>query len=56
MVSHTAFLTFARRLAARGRRPGDEPLPADLEDGASETAAEEIILSQDDGTGEADLT
>ena len=24
MVSHTAFLTFARRLAARGRRPGEE--------------------------------
>jgi tRNA (adenine57-N1/adenine58-N1)-methyltransferase len=27
MVSHTAFLTFARRTAARGRRPGDEPPP-----------------------------
>jgi tRNA (adenine57-N1/adenine58-N1)-methyltransferase len=29
MVSHTAFLTFARRLAARGRRPWDEPSETD---------------------------
>jgi tRNA (adenine57-N1/adenine58-N1)-methyltransferase catalytic subunit len=40
MVSHTAFLTFARRLAARGRRPGDEMTEAGEEleetfDGAS---------------------
>jgi tRNA (adenine57-N1/adenine58-N1)-methyltransferase len=60
MVSHTAFLTFARRLAARGRRPGEEPLPADADDDAvSEQADEEIILSQDDGqedaAGDADL-
>jgi tRNA (adenine57-N1/adenine58-N1)-methyltransferase len=33
MVSHTAFLTFARRLAVRGRRPWDnEPDPADSDD------------------------
>jgi tRNA (adenine57-N1/adenine58-N1)-methyltransferase catalytic subunit len=31
MVSHTAFLTFARRVAARGRRPGDEDGPDDSE-------------------------
>ena len=31
MVSHTAFLTFARRVAARGRRPGDEDGPDDAE-------------------------
>jgi len=24
MVRHTAFLTFARRVAARGRRPGED--------------------------------
>jgi len=32
MVSHTAFLTFARRTAARGRRPWDEPADADVAD------------------------
>lgn len=32
MVSHTAFLTFARRLAARGRRPGEEGPEDDEED------------------------
>jgi tRNA (adenine57-N1/adenine58-N1)-methyltransferase len=33
MVSHTAFLTFARRLAARGRKPGEVPVldPAEHE-------------------------
>jgi len=31
MVSHTAFLTFARRLAGRGHRPGEEA-PKDEED------------------------
>jgi tRNA (adenine57-N1/adenine58-N1)-methyltransferase len=30
MVSHTAFLTFARRLAAKGRQPSDEPIAADV--------------------------
>ena len=35
MVSHTAFLTFARRLAARGRRPGD---PDDAPDEEPEDA------------------
>ncbi len=29
MVSHTAFLTFARRLAATGRKPGEVPLSED---------------------------
>jgi hypothetical protein len=29
MVSHTAFLTFARRLAAKGRKPGEVPLAED---------------------------
>ena len=29
MVSHTAFLTFARRLAARGRRLDEDPLESD---------------------------
>jgi len=32
MVSHTAFLTFARRTAAKGRKPGEEPPPVDLDD------------------------
>jgi tRNA (adenine57-N1/adenine58-N1)-methyltransferase len=31
MVSHTAFLTFARRTAAKGRKPGEEPPPADFD-------------------------
>ena len=31
MVSHTAFLTFARRLAARGRRPGEEAPDDDID-------------------------
>ena len=58
MVSHTAFLTFARRLAANGRRPGEEPLPDDIEAdeaAASEPADEEIILSRDDGAGDVEL-
>lgn len=44
MVSHTAFLTFTRRLAARGRRPGDvlpdveetDELPVELAEAASD--------------------
>jgi tRNA (adenine57-N1/adenine58-N1)-methyltransferase len=58
MVSHTAFLTFARRLAARGRRPGDEPLPDEsgIDDAAaSDPIDEEIDLSRDDGAGDVDL-
>ncbi|MCC7368928.1 MAG: tRNA (adenine-N1)-methyltransferase [Chloroflexi bacterium] len=40
MVSHTAFLTFSRRVAARGRRPDD-----DVPDGAEtvEAPADEIV-------------
>jgi tRNA (adenine57-N1/adenine58-N1)-methyltransferase len=49
MVSHTAFLTFARRLAARGRRPWDEPSLDDEElDGA-------VLTGEPDITSEAPL-
>jgi hypothetical protein len=40
MVSHTAFLTFARRLAARGRKPGETPALDPAEHEADAVAAE----------------
>ncbi len=51
MVSHTAFLTFARRLAARGRRPGEEA-PEDDEDDALADQAPPPIAREGKPTGE----
>ena len=42
MVSHTAFLTFARRLAAYGRRPWDESPATDPAD--EDDAGEDAVL------------
>jgi hypothetical protein len=53
MVSHTAFLTFARRLAVHGRRPGDEPPPTDLT--ADAVADEDADLSLEDDQAEPEL-
>ena len=44
MVSHTAFLTFARRLAARGRRPWDDEPSAP----ESEHEADDADVSTDE--------
>jgi tRNA (adenine57-N1/adenine58-N1)-methyltransferase len=53
MVSHTAFLTFARRLAARGHRPGEEPPPAELAD--DELPDEGVDLAPADDPGSSEL-
>jgi tRNA (adenine57-N1/adenine58-N1)-methyltransferase len=45
MVSHTAFLTFARRLAAHGRRPWDEPAPYYTADPADDDADQAVTAS-----------
>jgi hypothetical protein len=43
MVSHTAFLTFARRLAVRGRTGSDDPLaPDDDDDVFIDTAIDDV--------------
>ena len=51
MVSHTAFLTFTRRLAVRGRRPGDV-LPAG--DDADEVPSELAAAATDDDLADLD--
>jgi tRNA (adenine57-N1/adenine58-N1)-methyltransferase catalytic subunit len=47
MVSHTAFLTFTRRLTVRGRRPWDEPVSPEAED-ADELPIELVASPTDD--------
>jgi tRNA (adenine57-N1/adenine58-N1)-methyltransferase len=49
MVSHTAFLTFARRLAVRGRASGDDPLaPDDGDDEFIDVAIDDVPLPDAD--------
>jgi tRNA (adenine57-N1/adenine58-N1)-methyltransferase len=52
MVSHTAFLTFARRLATRGRHPGDEDVPDEVEPAADAELAADSEPEADDLAGE----
>jgi tRNA (adenine57-N1/adenine58-N1)-methyltransferase len=47
MVSHTAFLTFTRRLAVRGRRP-DDPIPVTEADDTDELPVEPVTVDLDD--------
>lgn len=48
MVSHTAFLTFTRRLAVRGRRPWDEPPAVPVTEADDPTSQFDAVPSDDD--------
>jgi tRNA (adenine57-N1/adenine58-N1)-methyltransferase len=55
MVSHTAFLTFARRLAARGRRAWDEPVEEGDRDEEEALTAPPALPTVGEGAGGDDV-